>query len=130
MLYIFAGYIEVALERAVYKAIEDDGPIFVSVPELPGAWAAGKTVEEARKELISVIEGWIALGLWMIRSIPSIGATESLASWLAFVLQHKTWQTVYIIVIDKCHLEGKAISASSTILRKLGQRRLSRPMEL
>jgi hypothetical protein len=37
MLYIFAGYIEVALERAVYKAIEDDGPIFVSVPELPGA---------------------------------------------------------------------------------------------
>lgn len=70
---MFAEYIEAALERAVYKTIEDDGPIFVSVPELPGAWAAGKTVEEARKELISVIEGRIALGLWMVRSIPSIG---------------------------------------------------------
>jgi len=32
--------------------------------------ATGKTVEEARKELISVIEGWIALWLRMGRSIP------------------------------------------------------------
>jgi len=70
---MFAEYIEAALERAVYKTIEDDDPIFVSVPDLPGGWATGKTVEEARKELISVIEGWIALRLRMGRSIPSIG---------------------------------------------------------
>ena len=59
---MFSEYIEVALERAVYKT-DDEEPIFVSVPELPGAWATGKTAEEARKELISVIEGWIALRL-------------------------------------------------------------------
>ena len=58
---MFSEYIEAALERAVYKTIDDEEPIFVSVPELPGAWASGKTIEEARKELISVIEGWIAL---------------------------------------------------------------------
>ena len=28
-------------------------------------WAAGRTVEECRRELISVIEGWIALRLRM-----------------------------------------------------------------
>jgi predicted RNase H-like HicB family nuclease len=70
---MFAEYIEAALERAVYKTIEDEDPIFVSVPELQGAWATGKTVEEARKELISVIDGWIALRLRMGRSIPPIG---------------------------------------------------------
>ena len=70
---MFAEYIAVALERAVYKTIEDEDPIFVSVPELQGAWATGKTVEEGRKELISVIEGWIALRLRMGRSIPTIG---------------------------------------------------------
>ena len=51
---MFSEYIEAALERAVYKTIEDGDPIFVSVPVLPGAWATGKTVGEARKELISV----------------------------------------------------------------------------
>ena len=70
---MFAEYIEAALERAVYKTIEDEDPIFVSVPELQGAWATGKTAEEARKELISVIEGSIALRLRMGRSIPTIG---------------------------------------------------------
>ncbi|MEI6104988.1 MAG: type II toxin-antitoxin system HicB family antitoxin [Methanothrix sp.] len=75
---MFAEYIEAALERAVYKTIEDEDPIFVSVPELQGAWATGKTVEEARKELISVIEGWIALRLRMGRSIPSFEKARSL----------------------------------------------------
>lgn len=70
---MFSEYIEAALERAVYKTIEDEEPIFVSVTELPGAWATGKTIKEARKELISVIEGWIALRLRMGRPIPPIG---------------------------------------------------------
>jgi predicted RNase H-like HicB family nuclease len=77
---MFAEYIEAALERAVYKTIEDEDPIFVSVPELPGAWATGKTIEEARKELISVIEGWIALRLRMGRPIPPIGGHVITAS--------------------------------------------------
>jgi predicted RNase H-like HicB family nuclease len=79
-LHMFSEYIEAALERAVYKIIDDEEPIFVSVPELPGAWATAKTVEEARKELISVIEGWIALRLRMGRSIPSIGGHTITAS--------------------------------------------------
>ncbi len=78
---MFAEYIEAALERAVYKTLEDEEePIFVSVPDLPGAWATGKTIEEARKELISVIEGWIALRLRMGRSIPPIGGHTITAS--------------------------------------------------
>jgi predicted RNase H-like HicB family nuclease len=77
---MFSEYIEAALERAVYKTIEDEDPIFVSVPQLPGAWATGKTIEEARKELISVIEGWIALRLRRGRSIPPLGGHTIIAS--------------------------------------------------
>jgi predicted RNase H-like HicB family nuclease len=77
---MFSEYIEAALEKAVYKTIEDEEPIFVSVPDLPGAWATGRTVEEARKELISVTDGWIALRLRMGRSIQPIGGYTITAS--------------------------------------------------
>ncbi len=71
---MFAEYIQAALERAVYKTLEgEEEPIFVSVPELPGAWATGKTVEEARKELIGVIEEWVLLGIRLGHPIPPIG---------------------------------------------------------
>ena len=71
---MFAEYLAAALERAVYKTLEDeDEPIFVSVPDLPGAWATGKTIEEARRELIGVIEEWVLLGIRLGHPIPSIG---------------------------------------------------------
>jgi predicted RNase H-like HicB family nuclease len=70
---MFAEYIQAALERAQYKMIEDEEPYFATVSELPGVWASGKTIEECRKDLISVIEGWVLLRLKMGRSIPPIG---------------------------------------------------------
>ena len=70
---MFAEYIQAALERAKYKTIDNPEPIFGEVPELEGVWATGGTVEECRRELISVIEGWIALRLRMGDSIPPIG---------------------------------------------------------
>jgi len=70
---MFAEYIQAALDKAEYKLIDDTNPVFGEVPELEGVWATGSTVEECRKELISVIEGWIALRLRMGDSIPEIG---------------------------------------------------------
>lgn len=70
---MFSEYIAAALERAIYKTIDSEDPIFVSIPELPGAWATGKTVEEARRELIEVIEEWVFLGIRLGHPIPSIG---------------------------------------------------------
>ena len=58
---------------AEYKIIESDEPVFVSVPGLNGAWATGKTIEEARAELIEVIEEWLVLGIKLGHTIPVIG---------------------------------------------------------
>jgi predicted RNase H-like HicB family nuclease len=70
---MFAEYILAALERATYEIIDDPEPFYGEVPELQGVWATGKTLEECRKELQSVIEGWIALKLRLGHPIPAIG---------------------------------------------------------
>jgi predicted RNase H-like HicB family nuclease len=70
---MFAEYIQAALNRAVYKTIDNPEPIFGEIPELEGVWATGNTVEECRRELISVIEGWIVLRLRMGDTIPPVG---------------------------------------------------------
>lgn len=70
---MFAEYILAAMERATYEIIDDPEPYYGEVPEMQGVWATGKTLEECRKELQSVIEGWIALKLRLGHSIPAIG---------------------------------------------------------
>jgi predicted RNase H-like HicB family nuclease len=69
---MFAEYIAAALEKAEYEIIDNPEPYYAHVPGLQGVWATGKTFEECRKELISVIEGWIVLGLRMGQPIPPI----------------------------------------------------------
>jgi predicted RNase H-like HicB family nuclease len=48
------------MEKATYEIIDDPEPFYGEVPELQGVWATGKTLEECRRELQSVIEGWIS----------------------------------------------------------------------
>ena len=69
---MFAEYIAAAFRWAEYKIIESEEPVFVSVPGLDGAWATGKTIEEARAELIEVIEEWLVLGIKLGHTIPAI----------------------------------------------------------
>ena len=77
---MFGEYIQAAMERATYEIIDDPAPFYGEVPELQGVWATGKTLEECRKELQSVIEGWIALKLRLEHPIPAIGGHVITAS--------------------------------------------------
>jgi predicted RNase H-like HicB family nuclease len=54
--------------------IDDEEPFFGEVPELEGVWATGKTLEECRKNLVEVIDGWIIVRLRKGLPIPPIGA--------------------------------------------------------
>ncbi|NAT10605.1 HicB family protein [ANME-1 cluster archaeon AG-394-G06] len=67
-------YIEAALSKAKYEIIEDEEPYYGDVPELEGVWATGKTLEECRKNLVEVIDGWILVRLRKGLPIPPIGA--------------------------------------------------------
>ncbi len=56
-------YIEAALARAKYEIIRDDEPYYGEIPNLKGVWATGRTLEECRKRLSEVIEGWMIIRL-------------------------------------------------------------------
>ena len=66
-------YIDMALMRAHYEIIDDEERFYGEVPELPGVWATGKTLEECRKNLTEVIDGWLLLRLARGLPIPEIG---------------------------------------------------------
>jgi predicted RNase H-like HicB family nuclease len=66
-------YIEAAMARAKYEIIDDEEPYYGEIPELKGIWATGKTLEECRKRLSEVVEGWIIVRLKRGLPIPSLG---------------------------------------------------------
>ena len=69
-------YIDEALERARYELIDDpDTPC--EVPELPGVWATGDTLEVCRRELKDVIEGWLLVSVRQSPPIPPLGPPVS-----------------------------------------------------
>ncbi len=67
-------YIEAALFKARYELIKDKEPYYGEVPELAGVWATGKTLEECRKNLAEVIDGWLVVRLRKGLPIPPLGA--------------------------------------------------------
>jgi len=70
---MITDYIEAALAQAKYEIIEDEEPYYGEVPGLAGVWSTGKTLEECRKNLAEVIDGWIVIRLKKGLSIPKMG---------------------------------------------------------
>lgn len=54
-------YIQAAMEEARYEIIEDAEPYYGEIPSCQGVWATGKTLEECRRNLQEVLEGWIVI---------------------------------------------------------------------
>ena len=67
-------YVRAAMERAHYEIIDDLEPYYGEIPECEGVWATGKTLEECRRNLEEVLEGWIVVRLQRRLSIPHVGA--------------------------------------------------------
>ena len=65
-------YINVALEHANYGIIEDDEPYYGEIPELPGVFATGRTLEECRRNLAGVIDEWLIIRLRRGLPIPPV----------------------------------------------------------
>jgi predicted RNase H-like HicB family nuclease len=68
---MFSEYIQAALKLAEYDTLED-GSYVATVEGLQGVIAIGDSIEECRRDLIEVIEGWIVLRLKLGDSIPPI----------------------------------------------------------
>jgi predicted RNase H-like HicB family nuclease len=64
-------YCQKAIEKSEYKKL-DDGTWYAELPGFRGVWANAKTVEDCRKELISVLEEWIVLKLRDGDAVPEV----------------------------------------------------------
>ena len=70
-------HIDEALRRARYELIEDeDTPCYGEVPDWPGMWAPGRTLEGCRREPKEVIEGWILVSVRRSLDLPRLGSAE------------------------------------------------------
>jgi predicted RNase H-like HicB family nuclease len=69
-------YIDAAMRLARYELIQDDEPYYGEVPELPGVWATGRTLEECRQNLLEVVDGWLLFRIARGMAIPPLGDTR------------------------------------------------------
>ncbi len=69
--YILTGYIESALLQAEYSKLED-GTLSGRIPPCKGVIAFGKTLRECERELQSILEDWILVGLKLDHPLTAI----------------------------------------------------------
>ena len=65
-------YMNAALAHAQYELLSDEEGYYASIPELPGVWGNGETIEATRDDLREALEGWIALALQRGVKVPEI----------------------------------------------------------
>ncbi|PIP22716.1 MAG: HicB family protein [Candidatus Nealsonbacteria bacterium CG_4_8_14_3_um_filter_39_7] len=68
---MFQDFLTFYLNKAKYELIENGKVYYGEISELRGVWATGKTIEECRKNLLEIIEGWVILRLRKNLSIPN-----------------------------------------------------------
>lgn len=68
-------YCDKAMDKAEYKKLED-GTWFAEISGFQGVWANGNTVEECRRELITVLEEWLILKLRDREPIPQVNGLK------------------------------------------------------
>jgi predicted RNase H-like HicB family nuclease len=56
----YREYLQAAMRHAKFEQMES-GEWFASIPSFDGLWVTGSTGEEARKELLEALEGWITV---------------------------------------------------------------------
>ena len=70
--FVLSDYIESALAKAKYEKIED-GTFVGRIPTCKGVIAFGPTLSQCEKELHSVLEDWILVGIKLNHRLPVMG---------------------------------------------------------
>jgi len=75
MKYALTAYIEAALELASFDKLED-GTFAGEIPRLPGVVAFADSLRQCERELRSVLEDWILVGLRLGHRLPKLGGID------------------------------------------------------
>ena len=69
-------YFDAAMDRAHYEIFEEDGTYYGEIRECPGVCANETTLEECRRVLREVLEGWVIVSLREHLEIPVIAGID------------------------------------------------------
>jgi predicted RNase H-like HicB family nuclease len=69
---MISEYLNAAMRRAKYEIINDPEPYYGEIPDCPGVWATGTTLEDCRQDLQETLEGWLILSLQTGLPIPPL----------------------------------------------------------
>lgn len=73
--YVLTDYVDQAMDRAVYDKLED-GTFSGTIPDCLGVIAFADTLRACERELRSVLEDWILLGLKLGHTLPVIAGID------------------------------------------------------
>jgi len=73
--FVLTGYIDEALDQAVYDKL-DDGTFAGRIPACPGAVAIGDSLRRCEAELRSTLEDWLLVGLRSGHTLPVLGGID------------------------------------------------------
>jgi predicted RNase H-like HicB family nuclease len=72
------AYQTAALKLAVIEPLDDAEGYFAKIPGFNGLIVFGNTIKETKKELASVLEGWIAVALKLGDGLPELKTKKAL----------------------------------------------------
>jgi predicted RNase H-like HicB family nuclease len=72
---MLTDYIQSAMRRAKYELMEN-GRFYGHIPDCPGTWGEGASLEECREELQSVLEDWLMIAFRFGDAIPVIDGID------------------------------------------------------
>ncbi|MFA5997761.1 MAG: type II toxin-antitoxin system HicB family antitoxin [Candidatus Paceibacterota bacterium] len=69
-------FIDQNLKRAKYKILAD-GTYYAEIPRIRGVWANAKNLEDCRRELAEVLEGWLLIKVHAHEEVPGFSFSFS-----------------------------------------------------
>jgi predicted RNase H-like HicB family nuclease len=69
---VLTSYIRVAMGRARFERLADDGTFYGEIPGFEGVWANAATEDACREELQEVLEEWMLFSIANHLPLPEI----------------------------------------------------------
>ncbi|MEW5857368.1 MAG: type II toxin-antitoxin system HicB family antitoxin [Cyanobacteriota bacterium] len=65
-------YLLCCMKSAQYESLGGEVGFYGEIPQIPGVWATGETLETCRTQLLEVLEEWVIIGIAKGHDLPVI----------------------------------------------------------
>ncbi|MBI2867149.1 MAG: type II toxin-antitoxin system HicB family antitoxin [Chloroflexi bacterium] len=73
---MLTDYMQALMRRATYEILPEERSYYGEIPDAPGVYATGATLEACRDELREVLEGWVLLSVSKNLPLPVVDGID------------------------------------------------------